>query len=133
MILAPFGVVFIVLLTWLLGGSRKAPALDQTSAQNRFSMDFPECTPVSCTLAQDASGALLETQDGRIGVITPLGDCHTTRLWKRGVIEHVALNDGTLTVTTRDYKMPEIRLTLADQSLAKGWQASLMGLRGAAA
>ena len=45
-----------------------------------------------------------------------------------------AMEDGgTLTVTTRDYKMPEIRLTLADQSLAKGWQASLMGLRGAAA
>jgi len=100
MVLAPFGVFFIVLLTWFFGGLKQAPSLDQSSARNRLSQDFPDCLPVSCDLTVSGASALMESADGSIGMVIATGDRLTTRRWAKGDIEDAHTQDNTLVVST---------------------------------
>lgn len=128
MLMAPFGVIFIVLLTWLLGGLKKHPTLDQSSAQTRFSQDFPDSRIVSCDLAKTGDRALVQSADGNIGMVIAYGTRLSTRLWQRGDIETTHTEDNTLVVATQDYKAPVLRFDLSDERQAAKWQSGLTAL-----
>jgi len=132
MVLAPFGVIFIIALTWLFGGLKQTPALSQTSAKDRLSQDFPDCSPVYCTLSQTGDSALLETTGGHIGLIIAKGNRLTSRLWHSGDLESVDTMDNAVIVRPRGLGTPTIHFAMDDGSKAAQWRDLLSPLTGKA-
>jgi hypothetical protein len=128
MVLAPFGAIFIIALTWLFGGLKRAPILSQASAKDRFSQDFPECVAVSCTLSQSGDSALLETKGGNIGLIIARGNRLTSRLWHRGDLESVGIKDNTVIVKPRGLGIPTVHFMVDKGTTATQWCALLAPL-----
>lgn len=130
MIIAPFGVVAIVSLTWLLGGLKRPAKLDPEGATRRLLQDFPLLRIAQWTIASEGDSALARDDQGRVAAIARFGDRLTTRLWAKGEISNVQTNDNTLIVSTHDYKVPDMRFAFDDREQLSAWRTTLIGLIG---
>lgn len=74
------GIVLVVIVVHLTGGTRRATFPDTKAAADRFALDFPDLRPSAVYLTQDGSCAFLELPNSRVGVVYAVGDKFLTRL-----------------------------------------------------
>jgi hypothetical protein len=85
------------------------------------------------TLATDGRAALLELNDGSVGLIERCG-----RRWNARTLEPREIagvdraRDGALTVCFADFGWPRARVQLSDPGICRGWMERLDALRDAA-
>lgn len=101
------GVIAIVLVCWLAGGTRTAVIADAETARVQLDRDEPSFEAAHVLLAGDRRTALLANDGGTdVAVVMVFGDKLVTRRFARGAIREVALSEQpagrVLTVLTDD-------------------------------
>lgn len=109
LVLVTFGITLVMVVTHVLGGSR-TPELDEDEARLAFRAEHP--TLAIDTVQMDVTGrtAVLFLADGRVGVVTRLGDHPAVRLVDGSGVAH--LDAGRLRVRFDDVGWPVRELTL---------------------
>jgi hypothetical protein len=102
------GVLAIVLVCWLAGGTGKAVIADAEAARARLREDEPSFAPARVLLASDRRVALIADRSGTdIAAVMAFGDKLVSRRFARGAIRAASLREqpGTgrvLTLLTDD-------------------------------
>lgn len=74
------GIAAVVIAVHLTGGSRVSVLRDEAAARERFALDYPGIGVERVWLTADATAAVIETSDGRVGLVKALGGRFLTRL-----------------------------------------------------
>jgi hypothetical protein len=112
------GVLAIVLVCWLAGGTGRAVIDDAEAARACLRHDEPGFTPARVLLARDRRVALLADDSGTdIAAVMAFGDKLVSRRFARGAIRSASLREqpGTgrvLTVLTDDPTCPRIDVVM---------------------
>jgi|GEM_PF-713960 len=130
MIIAPFGVVAIVSLTWFFGGLKRPAKLDPEGATRRLLQDFPLLRIADWTITGEGDAALTRDDQGRVAAIARFGDRLITRLWSKGEISNVETVDNTLVVSTHDYKAPDMHFAFDDAEQQSAWRKTFISMIG---
>lgn len=115
------GIVLVVLVVHLTGGSQLADIADAGVAQDRFAIDYPEAAVLRCILSEDRRDAVLELADGHVGLVHAIGSKFLTRFVSRGEMTALAnaRETGAVDLNTGDITWPRARLHFADDETAK--------------
>lgn len=112
------GVIAIVLVCWLAGGTRTAVIADAEAARAQLGHDEPSFQAAHVLVAGDGRAALLASDDGAdVAAVVVFGDKLVTRRFGRGGIRTVALGEQpagrVLTVLTEDPTCRRIDVVIA--------------------
>ena len=119
------GVAAICGLCVLLFGAGVA-SLDADSAKARLRGDVVGFQAGRCTLSADRRSALVEdARDGAIYLVVVRGDGLVTRRLADGFLRAAAQDGATLRLKFADFTFPGTRIDLADDALARDWQARI--------
>jgi hypothetical protein len=115
------GIALIVLVVHLTGGSRPAELGSEQDALERFAIDYPEVAISRCILSTDRRDAVLETDDGHVGLVHAIGSKYLTRFVNRGEIaaSPSAVKAGAVDLDTGDITWPRAELHFDDDETAK--------------
>lgn len=137
LLLPVVGVLVIVLVCWLAGGTGKALIADAEAARACLRHDEPGFTPARVLLARDRRVALLVDDGGTdIAAVMAFGDKLVSRRFARGAIRSASLREqpGTgrvLTVLTDDPTCRRIDVVMEQQQSPEppepidGWLSAL--------
>jgi hypothetical protein len=131
-VLSLSGVVLVVgLVRWAMG-SALARLDDEGDARTRIAADHPDFQVGRLALATDGRSALAISLDGREAVLLfTLGRRITCWRMARARVHARWLGDEaaatTLLVSTGDFTLPRLRLTLADAASARALVTELQG------
>ncbi|MCI5073779.1 hypothetical protein [Oricola sp.] len=114
------GIAVIVLVVHLTGGSRVAEIADERAALERFAIDYPDVDVTRCILSQDRCDAVLELDDGHVGLVHAIGSKYLTRFVNRGEMSATTSSSeaGAVELNTGDITWPRARLHFADDETA---------------
>lgn len=134
LVLAPAGIGFLVLASWLAGGWRSAGMTDLDAALRRLCEDEYDYAPADGVLSADGRSAIFVNAADEIAVVFAVGLDLATRILRPGSVARVQLADpapdGTrrLTLRLRDFTDPAFRIVLPADADAEGWRARLASL-----
>lgn len=125
-IMVVLGVSAVLLVSHLTGGSEGAQLIDDSQVLDLWSLE--DAAPIRDVIrGDDGTAALLETRDGRIAVISVLGDgfvCRTV-----GPDSRVDERDETLRIRLPDVGSAAITLAVADAPTRAAWLTRLEEVR----
>ncbi len=107
LVLSVGGVIAIVLVCWLAGGTNKTVIAGADAARIQLQYDEPTFQAAHVLVAGDGRTALLANDSGTdVAAVMVFGDKYVTRRFGRGAIRNVALRQqptgGVMTVLTDD-------------------------------
>jgi hypothetical protein len=123
------GVLAIIGLVFWAMGSKMALIENEEAARARIAWDHPDFIVGQLTIGADGREALAVSADGREAILLfALGNRITC--WRQARQQlHVEEREdapNTLLVTTGDFTLPHLRLSLADakwsEEIARGWR-----------
>jgi len=111
----------VVLMVHLTGGSRIAEIAGEDAAKARFLVDYPEAQIARVILSADRRDAVLELEDGHVGMVHAVGSNYLTRFVNRGEMAAVpsAGEDGAVDLDTGDITWPRAQMHFADDETAR--------------
>lgn len=122
------GVGLIVAAIHFTGGSRAASIASADQARARFAADYPNIQITAVVVTADRRSALLETADGRAGLVHAVGAKFLTRLLtQRDVAAVRSEADNVLSVRFWDFTFPRARFAFAGPAEAARAEALLTG------
>jgi hypothetical protein len=108
------GISGVVLLTWWLGWARPAVLSSAEETAREFLRDYEDQTVLSVALASDGLGALMQLEDGDVGLIFSFGDKFVTRRLTAQMVQSVNLQTTDrghiVTLSLDDFSAPSVRL-----------------------
>lgn len=115
------GIVVVVLVVHLTGGSHTAEFDSEEAALERFMIDYPEAQVRKCILSKDRHDAVLELDDGQVGLVHAFGAHFLTRLVRRGEMtaRAGATEESAVDLATGDATWPRARMHFADGATAR--------------
>ncbi|QKV17761.1 hypothetical protein [Oricola thermophila] len=115
------GIVVVVLVVHLTGGSHTAKIANEDAAVERFLIDYPDVEVRQCFLSWDRRDAVLELEDGQVGLVHAVGVNFLTRLVKRGEMTARAgvSDESAVDLETGDVAWPRARMHFADSAMAR--------------
>jgi hypothetical protein len=118
------GIALIVLLTHLLGFSRRYAFATEADARARWLREWPLDDVRAVMIADDRHTALVQTQDGP-GVVWALGADTVAKRLSRADLRQIA--DG-LALDFPDFALRHLRLHLSPEE-AERWAATIKGAK----
>ena len=116
-LLVVLGVSAVVVAVYLFGDNA-IDSLDENSARERFSRDFPGFNPQTVILSDDGINALLLSDlDGRSGLVHRIGKNYLTRLFEVGSLRKVEITDRGIDLYVNEFTLQKISFFLADQNV----------------
>jgi len=131
-LLAPLGIGFLVLLSWLLGAFRQARLTSADAARQRFAADFPALRVQEVVLDQNGTCALLALEGGLAGLVFAVGDKFATRLFKPGAGWPFTTEALVMQLVPDHDSVAPVRFRFSDEATAATWDARLERLQPAA-
>ena len=115
------GIALIVLMVHVTGGSRPAAIGSEQDALDRFAIDYPEVAISRCILSADRRDAVLETDDGHVGLVHAIGSKYLTRFVNRGEMaaSPSVEKSGAVDLDTGDITWPRAELHFDDDETAR--------------
>lgn len=122
-----FGIVLVVFLVHISGGSRRLVIADEAMAAALFGADHEGAGVARAYLTADRHDAVLVLADGGIGLVHAMGSKAVTRRFGRGEgPDATAAGDETsVAIRFHDIAMADIRLTFADRASRDAVTAAL--------
>lgn len=122
------GVGLIVAAIHFTGGSRGASIASEEQVRARFAADYPNVQISGVVVTADRRSALLETADGRTGLVHAVGAKFLTRLLgPRDVAVVRPEGDTVLTVRFWDFTFPSARFVFSSPAETARAEALLTG------
>jgi hypothetical protein len=128
-LLSLVGVLAIIALVWWAMGSAVARIGDEEAARTRIAWDHPDFVIGQLVISADGRDALALSADGRETILLfALGS--RLVLWRQArqqlhAVEPEGSSPNTLVVTTGDFTLPHLRLSLADAAVGREIAARL--------
>jgi len=121
------GLLLLALLSWK--GRRDGVRLSGADqGMELFRMHFPDAAGTA-TVAADRRSALVELQDGRIGLLERRGRRWNARMLTRRELSRVELErDGAIQLSFLDFGWPRATFRAADEEAQAQWMARLTSL-----
>jgi hypothetical protein len=115
------GIALVVLLVHLTGGSHTAEIASEDAALERFLVDYPEAEAIRCIISSDRRDAVLELDDGHVGLVHAIGSNFLTRFVNRGEMAavHSAKEEGVVDLNTGDITWPRAHMRFTDAQTAR--------------
>lgn len=130
-LVAPIGVVIVVVVLRLIGGWRDAQLVDEEAARARLREQEPEFVAREVILAREGRGAVVRGRlRGRaaVALLAPLGDRFVVQTLPQGGLRGLAVTDAsTLMMKTGALAGGTITMTFADPAAATAAQVWLRG------
>jgi len=130
LLIAPFGVLAAIGLTWLCGGLVDGKIVDAEDGAARLRELEPGFEVAEVSLARGGAGALaIGRRGGRpaLAVLFVVGDGLVSRELAAGAVTVSATAEGMLVLRSRDFTSPRIELDMGPE-LAERWQRRLIPL-----
>lgn len=117
------GISLSVAAVHFTGGTRTARLASEAEARAAFARDYPDIVAGAVRLAGDGTGALLVLGDGRIGVLSAIGDRFLTRIVAPGSAALTA-NGRVVALRVADISWPGRMFELTDAAAASAIAAA---------
>ena len=130
-LLAPVGVLFLVLLTWVLGGNKVAELSDEQAALARFKQDFFDFEAREIALSGEGHHSALlvpANEDDGIGLVFALGDNYATRFLHKGDVAKLAVKGNAVSFRINEFTGRKIDFACEDAATANQWADRLRAL-----
>jgi hypothetical protein len=122
------GVAAMVGFCVLLFG-RGSARIDAASVEERLRADVPGFRSGDMALAADAQSALVEdAHDGALFLVTARGARLVTRKLSRSFVRKAHRDGAVLDLLFSDFTFPKTKIVLAEEKLARDWEARVARL-----
>ncbi len=117
MIMAPLGIVAIVVLTWLLGGRRDARA-DEGRLRALLIADYPDVKIEHAYATGDGCGIFFCRKVGEdagfLGIVRRIGDGFSVRCFRRDEVTLATTREAVVKLRFPDPAFPPLRLRVEE-------------------
>jgi len=124
------GILFLIAMTYMLGGMTEATFATAEEALDRFRQDFFGFEASDIAISDNGGhAALLQSADARqIGLCFAMGDSFATRLLRAGDLADVQQNGNSVTFKLHEFTGRKVALSFEDPQEAQSWVGRLQPL-----
>lgn len=128
--IAPVGILFLIGLTWMLGGMKEATFAAPEEALDRFRQDFFGFQASSIAISDNGGhAALLQSADQKqIGLCFSMGDNFATRLLRAGDVADLTQSGNGVSFRLHEFTGRKVALSFDDEAEAAAWAGRLQPL-----
>ncbi len=128
--IAPVGILFLIGLTWALGGMKEAAFGAPEEALERFRQDFFGFEASDIAISDNGGhAALLQCADRQqVGVCFSMGDNFATRLLRAGDISDLVQDGAGISFRLHEFTGRKVALSFDDSEQAAAWVGRLTPL-----
>ncbi len=128
--IAPVGILFLIGLTWVLGGMKEAAFTAPEEALERFRQDFFGFEANDIAVSDNGGHAALlhSSNRGQIGVCFSMGDNFATRLLRAGDVADLEHDGNAVRFRLHEFTGRKVALSFDDTEQAAAWAGRLSPL-----